>query len=321
MKALEVRNKQLSFTQRPMPLVGAGQLLVKINAIGINRADLLQVAGKYPPPKGESDIPGLEVSGEVVELGEGVTDFSVGESVFGLVAGGGYAEYVVIHAGHAIKKPNRLSDEEAASIAETFLTVCQAFFIVGNLQQGGNVFIHAGASGIGSAAIQLAKAFNCQVTVSVSSQAKADYCAQLGADNTIVYTKQDVLATASSFSNTGYDFVLDVVAGNMLNTNVELLARDGEIVVLAMLSGRYCEQFDIAKLLLKRGSVKASTLRNRSDQYKTELVSLFKQRCLPLFEQQVLKPTVHQVAAWQDMKQLHEVMAHNQNLGKLVAHI
>jgi len=303
------------------PVCRADEVLVKVKAIGINRADILQRQGKYPAPKGESTILGIEVCGDIVACGAAVNHWSIGDKVFSLVAGGAYAEYVTIKASHLIALPNNFTYQQGAAIAEVFLTAYQSLFLIGKLQTKEKVLIHAGASGVGSAAIQLAKAKQCFVVVTVSNQIKADACLALGADQAIIYTDHDFVSWTKAQAFGGFDLILDVVAGDYLSKNVSCAALDARIVMLSMLGGRYAEQLDIAKLLQKRITLTASTLRNRSDEYKAELVNHFIKAFYPLLENEKIKAVIDTVYPWQEVETAHQIMLNNENIGKLILEI
>jgi len=257
--------QQLVFAAVECPRITTLQCLIKVHAIGVNRADILQRQGKYPPPEGESTILGLEVSGEIVACGDAVERWQIGDKVYGLVAGGGYAQYVAINAEHLMKLPDNYTYEQGAAIAEVFLTAYQSLFLLAQLQPQQSVLIHAGASGVGTAAIQLAKAKQCKVVVTVGHEEKAQACILLGADAAINYQEVDFIAWTKKNHPQGFDVIVDVVAGEYLNKNIKIAALDARIVILAMLGGRFSQSVDIAKLLMKRLTIQASTLRNRSD--------------------------------------------------------
>ncbi|PKH87053.1 hypothetical protein CXF79_10035 [Colwellia sp. Bg11-28] len=325
LKYIHVDNQQsLVFSQTDMPEITADECLIKVHAIGINRADLLQRAGKYPAPAGESSILGLEVSGEIVQCGEAVSDnnlaqsWQVGDKVFGLVAGGGYAQYVKVKARQLFCLPEQFTFEQGAACAEVFLTAYQSLFSIAKLANNSNVLIHAGASGVGSAAIQLARAKQCYVTVTVGSEAKALACLALGADCAINYQKNDFVAWSKENVSAGYDVIIDVVSGEYLAKNINVAALDGHIVTLSMLGGRYCSQVDIAKLLAKRLTLSASTLRNRSEDYKAQLVDNFSSDFYADLVNGQIKPIIDSIYPWQQVEQAHEKMAKNKNVGKLV---
>lgn len=308
--------QQLTIGETEQPQLCDGQALVRVAAFGINRADLLQRAGKYPAPTGESPILGLEVAGKIVEIPAGlITRFQVGDKVFGLVAGGGYAEYVAVEASHLLPLPESLDYRQGAALAECFLTAYQALFVEYVLQAEHSVLIHAGASGVGLAAIQLAKSVGCNVAVTASSTNKLQTCQQYGADITINYQQQDFVEVLKT---QGVDLIIDFVAGNYLNRNLAVLKRDGCIIQLAMLAGRYGENLDMGLMLGKRATLKASTLRNRSNSYKTALIKAFEQDFWPSLYNQQIKPVIDNVYQVQDVALAHEKMENNQNIGKLV---
>lgn len=319
MQFIDVNEQQQLFfneTQNPNP--APGQCLVKVRAVGINRADLLQRAGKYPPPPGESPIIGLEVCGDVVGVGEGVNTTLLNQRVFGLVAGGGYAQYVTINADHILQLPENLSYNDGAAIAEVFLTAIQSLFKIAQLRENEHVLIHAGASGVGSAAIQLAKVSGATVTVTVSNEDKVEACKALGADNVINYKDTDFVTWQKENLPNGFNVILDVVGGSYLQRNINVAARDARIVMLAMLGGRFCDQVDVAKMLMKRINIHASTLRNRTDEYKADLVKTLQDRFMPYFENEQMTAVIQQVFPWQEAEHAHILMSENKNIGKYI---
>lgn len=308
----------LGFAVTDKPKPGEGQLLVKVAAIGVNRADILQRQGKYPPPKGESPILGLEVCGEVVAS----DDHSwLGKQVFGLVAGGAYAEYCLLDAALAFELPSNLTPEQGAGIAEVFLTAYQAMFTIGNLLPQQKVLFHAGASGVGTAAIQLAKAVDAQVIVTVGSEEKQAFCRELGADVAINYKTDDFGQSIKERVPGGVNLVVDCIAGEYISSNINCLAMDGKIVVLAMMQGRFVEMLDMAKMLGKRITLTASTLRNRSNDYKAQLVADFKRDFFAKFASGELKPVIDKVFDWDDAADAHRYIEANQNKGKVILKI
>jgi putative PIG3 family NAD(P)H quinone oxidoreductase len=300
-----------------VPKVFGSQVLVKVMAFGINRADTLQRKGMYPPPKGESSILGLEVAGVVVERGPDAAQWTVGDKVFGLVAGGGYAEYVSVEQSHLMPMPSNLSFNEAAAIAEVFLTAYQALFGLGGLKQNQSVLIHAGASGVGLAAIQLATQEGCSIAVTASTEQKLDACKKSGASLCVNYGKQNFKEVVRQHIG-GVDLIIDVVGGEYLNDNIRLLNMDATIVQLAMLGGRYTQKFDMAMMLSKRATIKASTLRNRCDDYKTRLITNFQNRFLSFFEEKRLTPVIDTVFPVNQIAKTHERLESNDSIGKFV---
>ena len=312
------KNNHLVFSQTNQPVIKADECLIKVKAIGVNRADLLQRAGQYPPPAGESEILGLEVSGDIVLCGEAVTSWQVNDQVFGLVPGGAYAEYAIVKAAQLFHLCDELSYVQGAAIAEVFLTAYQSLFSLANLQKNESVLIHAGASGVGTAAIQLAKIHQCYVVATTGSEIKSIACKTLGADDVINYKNEDYVQWKKKKKSDGFDVIVDVVAGPYLSKNISVAALDGRIVMLAMLGGRYSEQTDIAKILMKRITLFGSTLRNRSDNYKEKLISDFIDTFGEALKQGILKPVIDSVYSWQDVELAHTKMANCENIGKLV---
>ena len=336
----------LSFAQTAKPEISADECLIKVAAIGVNRADLLQRAGKYPAPVGESDILGLEVCGEIVALGsdsqpEGSQNLSVsarneksqyklhklpkewqqGDKVFTLVPGGGYAQYVKAKTSQLFKLPSGFSVEQGAACAEVFLTAYQSLFTIADLPSfttNAKVLIHAGASGVGSAAIQLAKSYGCFVVVTVSNEAKREMCLALGADHVINYHETDYVLWSKQHVPSGFNIIVDVVAGQYLTRNINVTALDGHIVILSMLGGRFSEPVDMAKLLAKRITISASTLRNRSDSYKNKLVADFRSDFYQMLADGTINPVIDIIYSWAEADVAHQKMAANQNKGKLV---
>lgn len=325
MQYINVDNQQsLIMSETAKPEISADECLLRVKAIGVNRADLLQRAGKYPAPAGESSILGLEVSGEIVQCGElaGINSFGEpwksGDKVFALVAGGGYAEFVKVKAAQLFTLPEAFSFEQGAACAEVFLTAYQSLFTIAGLEPKSTVLIHAGASGVGSAAIQLAKAKHCYVVVTVGNAQKTQACLALGADVAINYQESDFVSWSKANVSSGYDVIIDVVAGEYVAKNINVAALDGHIVTLSMLGGRYCPPLDIAKLLGKRLTLSASTLRNRSDDYKAKLVHDFINGFYAELLTGQIKPIIDTVYPWQQAELAHEKMANNENIGKLV---
>lgn len=307
----------LFVAETEMPRLAANKVRVKVAAFGINRADTLQRQGKYPAPQGESTILGLEVAGVVVEQGSDVQQSLLGKQVFGLVAGGGYSEYVNVDPSHLMLVPDKLSVKQAAGIAEVFLTAYQSLILLAKVQPGSKVLIHAGASGVGLAATQLAKHHGCEVAVTASSQQKLHTCQQNGADIGIHYPTED-FAEKINATYGGVDVVIDFVGGDYLNRNLKILNQDGRIVYLAMLAGRYADKLDMALLLTKRANIIGSTLRNRSDSYKAELVKGFSLDCLGLFESGKLQVNIDSYIDANDISQAHRRLESNDSQGKLI---
>lgn len=322
MRAIDVeqagRNSKLVIKQLALPLPNADQVLVKVAAAGVNRADLAQRAGIYPPPAGESPILGLEVAGTVVAVGDSSLQHWLGQQVFGLVPGGGYAEYALLHRGHLLQRPAALTAVQAAATAEVFLTAYQAMLELGGLTAGGRVLVHAGASGVGTAAIQLAKLMQATVAVTVGTDEKAEACHALGADHCINYKNADFVSELKAAVPEGFTVIVDPVAGDYIPKDVQLLAQDGRIVVLAMMGGRQVPAFDLAPMFKKRGQLLCSTLRNRSDDYKTSLCTAFNRQFGAALATGALKPVIAQQFDWQQAELAHQLLASNAVIGKLV---
>ncbi|MEO3867025.1 NAD(P)H-quinone oxidoreductase [Rheinheimera fenheensis] len=299
------------------PEPGPDQLLIKVAAAGINRADLMQRRGLYPPPVNDSPNLGLEVAGIVVATGP-LHKSWLGKAVFGLVNGGGYAEYALMQAGHAMALPNGYSMAEAAATAEVFLTAYQLLCTIGNLQSSQRVLIHAGASGVGTAAIQLAKALGAQVAVTASSDNKLEACRQLGADIAINYQSSAFEQVLAQQWPDGLQLILDPVAGEYISREIPLLAMDAKLVVYAMMGGREVSSLDLAALFKRRGQLICSTLRNRSNRYKANLTQAFSQSFGKALAQREIAPVLQQQFPWRQVEQAHQLMASNSTIGKLV---
>ncbi|MBD3584806.1 NAD(P)H-quinone oxidoreductase [Salinimonas sp. HHU 13199] len=302
------------------PSVTKGKVKIKVHAFGVNRADTLQRQGKYPPPPGESEILGLEAAGEVLEVASDVTQWKPGDSVFGLMPGGGYAEEAVVDARHLMPLPSHLSMHEAAGLSEVFLTAYQALFDIAQTPAQGRALIHAGASGVGLAAIQLCKLERISTAVTASTDEKLALCESLGASCLINYKQQDFAKIISEQWNEGVNTVIDFVGGDYLNRNLSVLAKDGTVVYLAMLGGRYADKLDLGLMLAKRAKVIGSTLRSRSDEYKAHLINAFTARFLGAFSQGGLKVNLDTVYAAEDIATAHQRLEKNDTQGKLIAH-
>ncbi|MBB6611307.1 NAD(P)H-quinone oxidoreductase [Pontibacter sp. Tf4] len=325
MKAILVKQpggpEQLILGEYEQPLPSPTELLVKVHATALNRADTLQRQGKYPPPKGASPLLGLEMAGEVAEAGINCTRFKKGDKVFGLLPGGGYAEYVTIDEAMAMPMPDNLSFEEAAAIPEVFLTAWQALVWLGKLQPGERVLVHAGASGVGTAAIQLARALKTEVLVT-ASETKLQACLNLGAHKAINYKEVPFEDEVLAYTNSeGVDVIVDFIAGPYFNQNIDCLRLDGRLVILASLGGGKVDNFDLRKILTKRLQVMGSTLRSRTKDYQIKLTEDLAQFALPLFKEGKLKPVIDSIYSWEDAAEAHRYMESNQNIGKIVLRV
>jgi putative PIG3 family NAD(P)H quinone oxidoreductase len=312
------RDSQLRWQDCTLPKLKPGEVLLKVAAFGINRADLMQRQGLYPPPPGDSIILGLEAAGVVVAVADDSLSPLLGQALFGLVNGGGYAEYVAIPAAQAMAVPKGWSLQQAAATAETFLTAYQLLFLIGEATAGQRVLIHAGASGVGTSAIQLAKARQLQIAVTVGSADKAEFCRHLGADIAINYREQDFSEVLAAAWPEGVALVLDPVAGSYLNSEASLLAVDGKIIIYAMMGGRKIPGFDLSLLFKKRGQLLCSTLRNRDAAYKAELTRRFHADFAADLATKAIEPVIAAVFSREQVEQAHQLLASNQTIGKLL---
>ena len=279
--------------KRDVPVPSVGEVLVRVRAAGVNRPDVLQRQGGYPPPPGASDIPGLEVAGEVVATGPDVDLVKAGDKVMALVTGGGYAEYCVVPVPQALKVPENLSMAEAAGVPETFFTVWTNVFQRGRLQAGERFLVHGGASGIGTTAIQLAEAKGARVFATAGDDERCRACEALGAERAINYRTEDFVEVLKDVTGgQGIDVILDMVGGDYIARNLKVLAMEGRIVVIAFLGGSKRE-IDFLPLMMKRGTITGSTLRARSVEQKGEIAEELAREVLPLLESGRVKPIVH----------------------------
>ncbi|MDP2699879.1 NAD(P)H-quinone oxidoreductase [Thalassospira sp.] len=301
-----------------MPVLTDGCVLIRIKAAGVNRPDLMQVAGMYPPPPGASDIPGLELAGEIVACAPDVTDSQVGDKVCALVTGGGYAQYAVVPAGQCLPVPDGFSMVEAASLPETFFTVWHNLFEKGRLQAGETVLIHGGSSGIGTTAIQMAKAFGAHVITTVGTDEKARACRDLGADAVIHYRTEDFVARVMDLTDgKGANVILDMVAGDYVGRNFKCAAFEGRILIIAFLNGPKAET-NFTPLLLKRLTLMGSTLRAQPVARKSEIAISLKQHVWPLIAQGKIKPVIYQTLPLSKAQKAHEILRDGHHIGKVV---
>ncbi|MBQ8104994.1 MAG: NAD(P)H-quinone oxidoreductase [Afipia sp.] len=304
--------------QRPVPKPGPNEILIKVEAAGVNRPDVLQRMGLYPVPPGASDLPGLEVAGEVVALGEGVTKRKIGDKVMSLVAGGGYAEYCLTHESHAMSVPKGFSMTEAGAVAETLMTVWHNVFERGGLKPGETLLIHGGSSGIGTMAIQMAKAHGAKVFVTVGGQDKVDACLKLGADAAINYKTDDFVARTKALTDgVGVDVILDMVGGDYIDRNYEAAAVEGRIVQIAVLGGSKATP-NFAKLMMKRLHHTGSTLRPRTVADKAAMVSAIEAKAMPWLADGRVKPLMDSTFPLKDASKAHARMESSQHIGKIV---
>ena len=306
---------------RPTPKPAAGEVLVKVAAAGVNRPDVLQRYGKYPPPPGASDLPGLEIAGTVAALGPGVANFQIGDAVCALIAGGGYAEYCTAPAPQCLPVPKGLSMIEAAAIPETFFTVWTNVFERGRLQAGETFLVHGGASGIGTTAIQLAKAFGARVFATAGTPEKCAACQSLGAERAINYKSEDYVAVMKDATGgEGVDVILDMVGGDYVGKNIEIARVEGRIVQIAFLRSPKTE-VNLAPLMMKRLTLTGSTLRARSVEAKGGIAGAVRQRVWPLLESGKVKPVIHATFPLADAAGAHRLMEADTHIGKIVLRI
>ena len=308
----------LKLTQRPVPTPGAGEILVRVTAAGVNRPDVLQRAGGYPPPPGASDLPGLEIAGEVVAAGDGARRFPVGARVCALVAGGGYAEYAVVHESNALPVPAGFSDIEAAALPETFFTVWTNVFERGGLVAGETLLVHGGTSGIGTTAIMLAKAFGAKVFATAGTDEKCAECLRLGADLAINYRTQDFAKEVKSATGgAGVEVILDMVGGDYIQKNYEAAAMDGRIVQIAFLNGPKAT-VDFTRLMVKRLTHTGSTLRARPVAAKASIARALEEKVWPLLAAKTIRPVIHARFPLAEAAAAHALMESSAHVGKIV---
>lgn len=302
---------------RPVPLPGKGQVVIRVAAAGINRPDVLQRQGAYPAPPGASDLPGLEVSGTIAALGDGASGVAVGDAVCALVPGGGYAEYVVTDARQCLPVPAGLDMVQAAALPETFFTVWHNVVERGGLKAGERFLVHGGASGIGTTAIQLAKALGATVFATAGGAAKCEACRALGADRVIDYTTEDFVEVVKAETKKGVDVILDMVGGDYISRNIKALAADGRLVNIAFLKGSTAE-INLMPVMLKRLTLTGSTLRPQSDDDKARMAISLRERVWPLIEQGAIRPVVHASFPLVQAAEAHRLMESNAHIGKIV---
>jgi putative PIG3 family NAD(P)H quinone oxidoreductase len=308
----------LRWTEVPDPVPGPGEVLVDVTASAVNRADMMQREGAYPPPKGAPAYPGLECSGTVAALGEGVTGWRPGDQVCALLAGGGYAEKVAVPAGQLLPGPNAISLVEAAALPETVCTVYANVFLGARLQRGETLLVHGGGSGIGTTAIQLGKQAGAIVAVTAGSQEKLDACKQLGADMLINYREDDFAERLLELTGGhGADVILDIIGAGYLAKNLAALAQDGRIANIGLQQGRRAE-LDFGLLMAKRGTIMSTTLRARPAEQKAGIVAAVRDSVWPLVETGALRPVIYQELPMAQADEAHRIMTASTHTGKIV---
>jgi putative PIG3 family NAD(P)H quinone oxidoreductase len=308
----------LTPVERPIPVPGPHEVLVRVAAAGVNRPDLMQREGKYPPPPGASDIPGLEVSGTITECGEDVERWRAGDEVCALVSGGGYAEYCVVPDVQCLPVPPGLDVLSAGALPETFFTVWTNVFERGRLRAGETFLVHGGASGIGTTAIQMAHAFGARVFATAGSEAKCEACEKLGAQRAINYRHADFVAELmKATAGRGIDVILDMVGAEYFQRNLELLAFDGRLLQIAVLTGAKAE-INLMRVLRQRLTVTGSTLRSRTAQEKGIIARALERAVWPLVEAGKVLPVIHAVFPLTEAAEAHRVLEAGGHIGKLV---
>ena len=308
----------LKLHSMPVPEPSPGEVLIRVSAAGVNRPDVMQRKGLYPPPPGATDVPGLEVSGTVVSTGKNVSEPMVGSEVCALVTCGGYAEYCLAAASICLPVPENISLEDAAGIPETFFTVWTNVFDRGQLKSGESFLVHGGSSGIGTAAIQLAKAFGATVYTTAGTPKKCEFCENLGADAAINYREQDFSEEIKRLTEgKGIDVILDMIGGPYFPKNICLLADEGRLVQIALMQGSKAE-VDFRSLLLKRVTLTGSTLRPRSVEQKTEIAKALRKNVWPLLDTGTVRPIIHQTFPLTQAAEAHSLMESSAHIGKIL---
>jgi putative PIG3 family NAD(P)H quinone oxidoreductase len=306
-------------SKAPLPKPARGEILVKVEAAGVNRPDVAQRQGIYPPPKGASPILGLEIAGEVVALGEGVDKFKLGDKVCALANGGGYAEYCTVPAGQALPFPKGYDAVKAAALPETFFTVWANLFQMAGLTEGETVLIHGGTSGIGTTAIQLAKAFGAEVYATAGSAEKCEACVKLGTKRAINYREEDFAEIVKSETGgKGVDVVLDMIGAAYFEKNLAALAKDGCLSIIAFLGGATAEKVDLRPIMVKRLTVTGSTMRPRTADEKRAIRDELVEQVWPLIESGKVAPVINRVFTLEEVVDAHRLMESSNHIGKIV---
>ncbi|CAG7856645.1 hypothetical protein MCAMS1_01208 [biofilm metagenome] len=318
MRAIEVQSGQLIPAEHALPTPNTGQVLIKVMAAGINRPDVMQRKGHYPPPPDASDIPGLEIAGSVVALGDNTGKLAIGDKVCALVSGGGYAEYCLASNALCLPIPENLSFVEAAGIPETFFTVWHNVFDRGGLQQGEKLLVHGGTSGIGTTAIQLAKAFNADVIVTAGTSEKCQFCIELGANAAINYRSHDFVEEIAKITHgKGVNVILDMIGGDYFPRNLKCLTEDGRLVQIAVQQSPKSE-INLWTIMSKRLTLTGSTLRARDDVFKADIANNLLVNVWPLIQSGLIKPIIHSTFTLNDATKAHQLMENSQHMGKII---
>lgn len=325
MRAVSIREpgkpEVLQLETVAVPELRESDVLVSVSAAGVNRPDVLQRLGMYPVPVDASPLPGLEIAGEIVAVGASVSRWQAGDKVMALTHGGGYAEFCRVDESHCLKMPESMTWVEAAAVPETFFTVWYNVFMRAGLSSGETILVHGGSSGIGTTAIQLAKAFNASVIITAGTDEKCRFCEQLGADHAINYRTEDWENTVRELvGGSGVDVVLDMVAGPYMQKNIDVLGRDGRYVIIAFLQGPEA-QLNMRNVLGKRLTITGSTLRPQTTVEKAAIASKISEQVIPLLESGRVRPIIHATFPLADARLAHELMESSQHMGKIVLEI
>ncbi|ULR43067.1 NAD(P)H-quinone oxidoreductase [Rhizobium sp. K102] len=308
----------MTIAKCPLPMPEEGQVLVRAEAIGVNRPDIAQRQGSYPPPKDASPILGLELAGEIVAVGPGVSDHAVGDKVCGLANGGAYAEYCLLPAGQILPFPKDFDAVRAAALPETFFTVWANLFQMAGLTEGETVLIHGGTSGIGTTAIQLARAFGAEVYATAGSSEKCEACERLGAKRAINYRSEDFAAVIKAETGQGVDIILDMIGADYFERNLASLAKDGCLSIIAFLGGAVAEKVNLSPIMVKRLTVTGSTMRPRTAEEKRAIRDDLLAEVWPLLEAGAIAPVIHKVFAFEDVVAAHRLMEDGRHVGKIM---
>ena len=316
MKAVKVVDKKLIITKANKPVPRDNEILIEIKAAGLNRADIAQKKGLYPPPPGASEVLGLECSGVVESVGKEVKSKKPGDEVMALLGGGGYAEYVSCHEFHAINKPKNLNWIEAASIPEVYATCWLNLFLEASMQKGDKVVFHAGASGIGTAGIQLANVFDCESFVTAGTEEKIKFCLNLGASDGEIRSN-DIFSKIKEWAPGGVNIILDPVGGEYFERNLDVLSTEGKLIVIGLMGGAKAN-LNLGLLMVKRQKIIGSTIRARSNETKNIVMQELSEKVIPLFESGMLKPVIHETFYFSECNEAQEMMEANENIGKII---
>jgi len=309
----------LRIVEGKIPEIGPSEVLIETRFAGVNRPDILQRSGAYPPPPGASPILGLEVAGKVIALGAEVTTWKVEDQVCALTPGGGYAEYCRVNASHCLALPRGFDLATSAAIPENFFTVWTNLIGRGRLQSGESVLIHGGSSGIGYSAAQIAKQFGAIVFTTVGNEEKAKFCRDLGADHVINYRTDDFVAEVKRITGErGVDIVLDMVGGPYIEKNISLLTYEGRLVQIAFLQGSKVSNFNFLPVMMRRLTITGSTLRPRSVEEKSSIANALREHVWPLLESRKIKIVVHKIFPWSEVAEAHRMMERSEHVGKIV---